>query len=498
MSSEEGTSSSSIKDTIIMFIAISPQTNFVIWGVLLPYYFSYLKHFNSDISFNQCFGATCFFFVGLIFCSWIYPSIVSIIGLRNMILLSGSIYALNAVAMCSFSSFVMVCFSATLIGFCIKIMYISNMLYFSSKYESQAKRLIGVANLGFIILSFIWSYLYFALINPDNEIMTEIAFNGSIEERYFKWEVAQRFRLALNLHGLYCFIISVICSRLITNPERFENNTDKLFDWFRGRNKGVWEDVWSERDSIDVSSLSHSINRGGGTSFNESFNKSQHSNKIVELLPKEDEDLQSFENVDEIVQRELRGVKFWILFSVSIIKFLLIYYFIDASKTLGLIILKNDALVTRCYNIVSFITGIVSSFIVFMLEKIGMINGFIITSLIVILVEIYFMYFTEEFPLMFILFMILSMLCLSVTSQINNLILINFYSPEVTLQLQKVYDFNLFVANAINVAANTFLFQQSNLFPVFFCLLIFDVIGLTLTVIYLKPMEKERLKLKER
>ena len=121
MQASSKSSPSSTKDIIIMFIANSPQTNYVLWGVLLPYYFSYLKHFNPEISFNQVFASSCFFYVGLLSCSWIYPSLVSIFGLKNMIRLSGTIYALNAVAMHCFSSISIVCLNVTLIGFVLKL-----------------------------------------------------------------------------------------------------------------------------------------------------------------------------------------------------------------------------------------------------------------------------------------------------------------------------------------------------------------------------------------
>lgn len=492
MQTSSKSSPSSTKDIIIMFIAISPQTNYVLWGVLLPYYFSYLKHFNPEISFNQVFAASCFFYVGLLSCSWLYPSLVSIFGLKNIIRLSGTIYALNAVGMHCFSSISFVCLNVTLIGFCIKAMFITNMLYFSTKHEENAKKCIGVANLGFTILSFIWSYLYFLLINPGNEGMTEIAYNGTTEERYFKWEIAQRFKFTFNLHGLYCFVITIVCSMLIENPEQYKNNIYKLWNWCIGKNKQDWEETWSERHSIEVSNISLSIPKINVESFYSSLNYSKNTDKSIELLSHSDKESNEYKTVDEIMKEELRKPKFWILFIISIIKFLFIYYLIDVNKILGLIILKNDELVTQCYNIVSITSGIVSSFIVYMIERIGLINGYIITSIIVILVEIYFMGFTKEFPLMFILFLSLSLLCMTVIGQLNNLVLIHFYTPELTLHLQKIFDFNLFVANVIIVLCNTFLFQQTNFFPVFFCFLIFDVVGLVLLIIYLKPLDKSK------
>ena len=490
MPSFSESSLSSLKDTIIMFITISPQSNYQIWGILMPYYFSYLKHFNPEITFNQIFASSCFFYLGILFCSWCYPSMVSVLGLNNLTRLSGTLYAVNAVAMNTFSSFEMVCVSIGVIGFCIKIMFVNNMLYFTCKYKENATKLIGIANFGYIALSFIWSYLYFYFINPGNETMTEIAYNGTTEERYFKWEIAQRFQFTLNLHGLSCFIISMICSFLITDPEKYKSNIDKLWAWITNKDRKAWESIWKERTSIDVSFSNKSNSKVGFDSFNKSHNDSNNSDKLIELLANTETKIVDKDAIDEIVQQELRKPKFWILLLVSILKLILVYYMIDMNKILGLIILKDDKLITQAFNVISISLGIFYSFIIFTLDRIGFMNGYIISSVIVILTEIYFMFFTKEFPLLFVVFLFFSIFNLAFIEQINNLILIHFYSPEVTLQLQKIFDFNLFIANVIVVLCNTFLFKQNDLFPIFSCYLIFDVIGLILTVVYLRPTKK--------
>ena len=478
---------SSTKDTIIMFIANTPQTNFEIWGILLPYYFSYLKHFNDDITFNQVFASSCFFYLGILLCSWVYPSLVTVLGLKNMIRLSGTIYSLNTVIMHSFSSLTMVCLTITLIGFCIKIMFVTNMLYFSSKYPKKSTKLIGLANIGYAALSFIWAYLYFYFINPGNDIMTEVAYNGTIEEKYFKWEIAQNFKHALNMNGLTCFIITMVCSMLITNPERYDSNIYMFLAWLFGKDKKEWVKVLNRKKNktgVKVAQPKHKT-------YSTALIDSRDSGKSIELLSHHERETLKSKTVSEIVQEELKKKKFWILFLVSIIKFILVYYMIDMNKIFGLIILKNDKFVTKCYSVISISIGVFYSLVVLIFDKIGYINGYIITSVVALLIEIYFMSFTEEFPLMFILSLFLSLLNLASIEQINNLILIYFYSLEVTLELKKIFDFNLFIANVIIILCNTFLFKQTNFFPIFFCFFIFDVIGLLLAVVYLRSMKSE-------
>ncbi len=89
--------------------------------------------------------------------------------------------------------------------------------------------------------------------------------------------------------------------------------------------------------TIDLSVSQSSISGLKESSLNSSlYNSVENSDKSVELISKDDIDPTMFEDPDEVAKRELRCPKFWLLFYVSITKFVLVYYMVDMNKILGL------------------------------------------------------------------------------------------------------------------------------------------------------------------
>ena len=239
MQTEEHGNFRKIKDVMVLFFAIAPQTNYNSWGAFMPYYLSYLKHFNPDISFYQVFGSSICFYIGILFCSWIYPSLITILGLRNMLLVGGILYGLNAFSMYTFSSLLSVCISIGMIGFCIKCMFTTNMLYFTEEYPTQSNKLLGISNSGYMVNNVLWGFLYFYLINPNSATMDEVSINNGVEEVYFGWEVAQNFRRTFNIHGLSCLIVTIVCSFLIPNPKKYRPNYGFIMDIIRNQTNSL-------------------------------------------------------------------------------------------------------------------------------------------------------------------------------------------------------------------------------------------------------------------
>ena len=86
-------------------------------------------------------------------------------------------------------------------------------------YYPDWKGLItGLNYAGLSIGLFIFSELFFFLVNPHNKSPDVVRMNGDIEDKYFSNEIAQNFPRALSIMCLIMLVLSIFASLLIRKP----------------------------------------------------------------------------------------------------------------------------------------------------------------------------------------------------------------------------------------------------------------------------------------
>ena len=85
-------------------------------------------------------------------------------------------------------------------------------------YPDRKGLITGLNYAGLSIGLFIFSELFFFLVNPHNKSPDVVRMNGDIEDKYFSNEIAQNFPRALSIMCLIMLVLSIFASLLIRKP----------------------------------------------------------------------------------------------------------------------------------------------------------------------------------------------------------------------------------------------------------------------------------------
>lgn len=473
--------------TLFTFMCGAP-VNFSIWGIIIPYYYSYSKHYHETRTVKEVFGATLFIFVGLSFASIIMPRILYILGLKKALVLGSIMYALNNTMMYAFTGIVSIYLTAVVNGMVYRYFQLLTILYFTEKHPTIATKCYGIANNGTAFSALILSYVCTLYINPGNRNMEERSTINGYEEPYFSTDISFRFPGFMNIQSIYGVIVVLGLVQFISDPEKYKSHYKGL--------KSLLTPI--DQDSrIQIAETYDSIHRS--VSFmrlkqNKSFfegSKSAFRSKLleaIELKDKEDNNLNSFAS-DSIRETsfhvitfhsEVRTVSFWLIFITTVARISMPNYLIDNFKVLGYLVTTNDKFLTLFFSISSF-TGILGGAVAAIIyERIGMINTFILSLAVSVITDFTNATIGQSSTFIFIVAFVLMRASFSFSMQVSNIVIFSLYGPSLGLSLSKIFDISAPIAMVVMVVFNGIFLTVSSFRNVFWAYLVFDGIALLL------------------
>ena len=485
------------RDLIIFFTIALTSINFNIWSIIIPYYYSYAKHYNPYVTMKTVFNAIIFCYAGFNVSTLALPTLLFILGLKGMLIFGAVVAALNNVAIYMFSSVVWICICSALVGFGYKHFTTVIILYFTEKYPESSSKLYSIATSGFIITGFFWANLITFYINPDNEDMTATSFFNGYEETYFPIEISSRLRGILNIQAVFILVDVLLMSLFFSNPKKYHDNINILIRWFNGENIDLTRSIQLISDQLSESMLKMYTSRIESkdhikvtrTFESELIDHSKFSsdNRRSELSSSFQSDKEEQKTVRQQAMEAFRTSKFWLLFFTSIFRLSLPTYYIDNSKIIGYDLVRNDQLITQVYSASSFLSMASSALAGTIVEKIGLLNSYIVSIGGNLLVEFITFSIIKQYPYLFLLMLAISRTLVNFTLQLSNITLYNCYDVDVALQLAKVYEFHSFLANLVMVIINQWLYVDGVFTYVFLVYFMLDGIALIVTLYKLKP-----------
>lgn len=484
-----------IKDTIIFFMITSAIMNFHIWSIIIPYYYSYVKHTNMSITIKDIFSALFFAYVGSFVSTIIFPSVLYLFGLKNSLILGVLIYVLNNTMMHTFTNYWMIALNVGLIGFCFRYFTTATILYFSAKYPAVASKCYGIAYCGFILSSFVWSNLLSFYINPDNEQMRDHTNVNGFEEIFFEEKIAVRFKNILNIQSIYSLLTVFGSCLLFENPEKYKSNVGRLFGCGPGGRISVIEDIKNTTQHVNESVsyimvkenekaiLDHS--RRTNRSIEKSLFRDNESFVGEGVISKPQEIAHS--NADA-VYKEFATPKFWLIFSTSVFRISSMVYFLTNCKIFGYTIVGNDHLITTAYSTSSFLSIVATASTAFLNEKIGLVNCYRLSLIISVLNDVICISLIKDHPYLFLFLVFFSRIHTNFNFQLSNVSLFTCYDLDVALNVQKLFDLHTLLANIIMILVNQFLYVNGEFTYAFIFYFVVDGLALYVAHTQLKKV----------
>ena len=465
------------KDMITFFTITLSAALYNTYGVFLPYYFSYVKHFNPEITVKDMISLILLHPAGFVLCSFVLPTLLAIFGFKNTLRLGFVLNSLNIVTMFCFSSFFAVIICNIMIGFYYKFITTMNSLYFTDKYKQLGGRYFGVANAGTVVTSFLWANIFAYYVNPDNEGMNEIYTKGDYFERYFRFEVASRFKGILIIHIAVTFGLSLILTFFFENLENYPSNFGLIKKAFTGDLSVIKKKTDETNNSLNQS---YSI-------IKSTSNESSMSRELLEHINAKP-DLEDTRTIQEKTWIAIRSLRFMLLFVTSIFRNANCLYVSDYSKVLGSIIVDNDILVTKIYSLGGIVSVLGMTGMAFLVETLGLANTYILSLGFGFILDILFMFVLRTHPHLFLVVLLVTRVFLNGNLQLTNITLFSIYPTDVALQLLKLFDNSLLIGMCFTLFVNYLLYKNEVFFYVFAVLAVFDGISLLISIFFLKPI----------
>ena len=478
--------------TIIFFIMTLSIPNYNIWSMLMPYYFSHAKIYNTDVTIKHVFNSTILTAVGIYFDALIFPSLLFVFGLKKTLLLGTIGYALSNIAMCYFSSILSIAICAFMIGACFKNLTTCVILYFTENFTPIASKCYTVANTGFLLTGFVWANLVTYYVNPENKDMEAITYINGFRETYFEEEIAIRFRMIMLYQAIFSFSIVFVFSFFIKDPEIYSSKIGVIFDWIKGERVEISKSLTELELSI---SKSFAYIKVGDEKIAEEFSKTQIEVELIEqksenLLEENNKSYNSGEDLKPSPQvrarQAFKSFKFWLLFILSVFRLSSSNYFIDNTKIFGFTVVKNDQLITQVYSLSSFAAMLGAAASSFIFDLFGLVNCYIGSIGLLFIADFIGMTILKNSPIIFLFMITFTRTHLNFNKQLTNITFFSCYEPEVTLHLARIYEFFGFVALFIMVVINEYFYINEDFTYAYGMYFILDGLALLVAIFVLK------------
>ena len=486
-----------VKDTIIFFVIALTNINFNIWGLIIPYYYSHARYYNPDMTMKTVFNAIIFSYLGFNISTFVFPTLLFVLGLKGMLIFGALVSAFNNVSLFMFSSTFWICTCTAMVGFVYKHFTTVIILYFTTKYPEKSSKLYGIATSGFIVTGFFWANFLTFYINPGNDDMTNTSSSTGYKEKYFPIEIASRLEGIMIIQTLFILGTVFVMSSLFDNPENYKSNIYALIRWLKGEKVDLNGSFQKLSELLSESTLKL-YKSGLESKDNIRITNTFESGLIdqTDLSPdNKPDDLKSLSQSEEEFKKttyqlainELRTSKFWLLFYASIFRLSVVFYYMDNAKIIGYDLVRNDQLITQVYSVSSFLAMTSSAMSGYIVDKLGLFNCYVMSIGCNLFIEAITFTIIRFYPYLYLPLLALSRTAGNFGLQLSNITLFNYYDPDVALQLVKVYEFHSFIANLVMVIINQWLYVDGNFTYAFLCYFVLDGIAMLVILFKLKP-----------
>lgn len=475
-------------DLILFFTIIGMACLFPVWPLLYPYIGSYVKHIHKDISFNALYYNFAVVYMGMFAGNALLPKLFFILGIRKTVQVGSFLYVLNCVLFTQWTTLMGFYFNVATMGFVIQFFMFTAAYFFTEKYENGLLY-IGYVAIGGTAGSFFWPFILNIMVNPDNELMTEVNYINGHKESYYSYGVSMRMKGFMFLHGFVVFLTNFLLSRFIQNPEKHQSKVSLWFKNFINRNPVATEEMKSQYEIYQKD-----YRRSISSSYRKSIAHHTHIpkrkvDKDVELLDR----TPSYERIESITQlaeqqendrrmqiakearAELKSSRFICLMMITGIKCASPVYFMNNFKYMADYIVKNDTLTSNIFSF-SAITGTIGRLVSVPIWKYLDFEGAYIMNLVVdIVFNLFFIFISANNPMAFLVQGLVGRLTQSYSYSINSFTVFGLYGVEKGLYLVKVYDTSMFFAIIYTAVLNSVIVEEGSYTMIFWFFIVTEI-----------------------
>ena len=479
------------KDLAVFFTIALTCIKFNIWSMVIPYYYSYVKHYNPSVTMKTVFnGIVCIYF-GSSVSTLTFPTLLFVLGLKGSLIFGAIAAAANNLAIYSFSSVISICINSALVGFSYRHFTTVIILYFSEKYPESASKLYSIATSGFIVTGCFWANMITVYINPENKEMTEVTYYNGYEERFFGMDVASRLVGVMNLLSVFTLSITLIMSFFFSDPEKYSSNFHVLLNWLKGEKVDLSRSIQQLSNHLSESAIILHTSRVeskentiiANTTGVQLLDKSERLEDISQSSIRQEEHKIT---ARQQAMKAFKTPKFWLLFYIGIFRLSLPCYYVDNAKIIGYQIVQNDRLIAQVYSVCTFLAMLSSALAGNVVERFGLLNCYIWSLVCNVIIGLLSATVIHSRPFVFLLLLAWSRVLANFNLQLSNITLFNCYEPDVALQLAKVYDLHGVMANFVMIGINQWLYVDGVITYVFLTYFLIDSMALLITTYKLR------------
>lgn len=477
---------------------------FNVWPVFMPYYFSYLKHFNPYITVEQVFATTFFLYLGMNAVSIVMPVLLFLFGVRGTMVVGGIIMLLNCLSIYYFTGWLMICFNMLVFGGMYRYTTLVSIVYFSENYPSKASNYYGIALSGFLAGSIISNNVCSFIVNPTNVPMDQVTHINGFEETYFEFNTASNIVKFMNFYGVLGLVTCVVCSFLIEDPIKYQGEWRKLFGLgSNGQTKSINESIQQFKNNLDET-FGEAFRQNEDNGLNRSLSISMKSNVLKSAIVRksgqtfeedfiEDDNLalELQENPEDAYMRHRNSVVFWVIFYVAVARNAQPSFLLENYKVQAYCVRNDDVFFTRIFSISAIFGAMGSIFASYIWKGIGMVNSYYLALGTNMVCDLLLMTVAPNSTFIFCIITFLGRAYGSYNIQVNNMSMFSVYDSSVALKLSKIFDLNFFIGICLAVFFNFVLVFGSNYRYVYFVFFVMEAVALFLVFRYLHRSNKE-------
>ena len=475
-------------DLLVFCVINFTQANFCLWGIIIVYLHAYLKHFDPQVTIKAVFGLSWLQYIGLFSAAWVIPSILSILGLKNALRFGGFVYALNCVLLYYLQYWPLIVLNITLLGFCYRFIQILTVLYFNEVHLSVSPKCYSIANSCMMVGGLLWGFLLTYYINPDNEKPEEVYTMGNYTENYFSYSVAKNLVGIMNIQAVYSFVAVYIATLFIDDPAKYENNLGELWKWMMGKENQLKSKIQGMDVEVNTS-MSNSMISNVSIHCKNSLKSCEE--ELIENPKEKQKKPVKVQSIQTQVRNELKSIRFWLIMYTGVFRQSFVCYFLDNIKIFGDIIVNNDQYLTQLYSASAILATLGQGMAAHFVDKIGLMNCYILTISINLLNQIFGMTIMKHSPVIYSFTVIICRIQSVMNNQFGLFTFFSLYETDLAFQLNKIFDSHILISNMLLVMMNYIFYTPGVFIYVFGAYFLLDLSAVLLTIFYLKPMMKE-------
>lgn len=426
-----------LKDILITLTIFLTDILYMPWGIFLPFFYSYLKQYDSSITFSMTYTMPIIGYFGNMISSFVMPNLLFILGIKKTFILGGLVYFFTTNLGIYSNKQIMFVF-ALFTGFCNNLKSLPTNYLLSVKYENGVQYL-SYSYIGQSLGVLFWAFLMSKIINPFNKNMDKVTYVNGFEEFRYDDSVNMNFRFFFFFNGLFAFIIITFVSLFIDEPEGDDGNFIFWIKSFILRDEKAKKNLKTKKKNF--TERYNSISKGGSLNSISHYN-SKTSLIEIELLTgksiiSEDEKVNQLE---KDIKETIKSFPFLMFIIITFIKSTSASTFVNCIKIIGNKIIKDDKLLSYIFSI-SCLADIFGRFLVyFTWKKIGFFYTYILNFCMILCVNFLFIIWGYESKIGFIVCVFLVSFCWAFGYLLGHTTLFALFLPEKAVGISKAFD----------------------------------------------------------